>query len=147
MAADRAASLKAAAARKRELATSRASAALRELDQQGAEITFQSVARRAGVSRQWLYEQPELRAEIERLRAAGRRRPTGIPVAERASDASLRQRVAMLAAENRRLREENQALKAELALAYGARRHGAAPPSQPAATSAADGTYRAARES
>jgi len=119
---DRVATLRAAAARKRELATSRARAALRELDQRGAEITFQSVARHAGVSRQWLYEQPELRAEIERLRAAVGGRATGIPAGERASDASLRQRVAMLAAENRRLREENHALKAELALAYGARR-------------------------
>lgn len=127
MAADRAASLRAAAARKRELATSRARSALRELDHRGAEITFQSVARHAGVSRQWLYEQPQLRAEIEQLRAAGRQRSTGIPAAERASDASLRQRVAMLAAENRRLREENQSLKAELALAYGARRSAAAP--------------------
>lgn len=122
MTTDRVASLRAAAARKRELANSRARAALRELDQRGADITFQSVARHAGVSRQWLYEQPELRAEIQRLRAALGQRPTGIPAAERASDASLRQRVAMLAAENRRLREETQALKAELALAYGARR-------------------------
>ena len=122
MTTDRVASLRAAAARKRELATSRARATLRELDQRGADITFQSVARHAGVSRQWLYEQPELRAEIERLRAAVGQRATAIPAGERASDASLRQRVAMLAAENRRLREENQAIKAELALAYGARR-------------------------
>ena len=57
-----------------------------------------------------------------RPRAAVGGRATGIPAGERASDASLRQRVAMLAAENRRLREENHALKAELALAYGARR-------------------------
>ena len=64
MPADRAAGLRAAAARKRELATARASAAMRELDQRGEDVTFQSVARHAGVSRQWLYEQPALRAEI-----------------------------------------------------------------------------------
>ncbi len=95
---------------------------MRELDQRGAEITFQSVARHAGVSRQWLYEQPDLRHEIDRLRAAARGRGTGIHRAERASEASLRQRLATLIAENRRLREEIQALKTELALAYGARR-------------------------
>jgi hypothetical protein len=101
---------------------------LRELDQRGAEITFQSVARHAGVSRQWLYEQPDLRDEIDRLRGAARGQATGIKKAERASDASLRQRLATLNAENRRLREENQALKTELALAYGARRDAATAP-------------------
>ena len=123
--ADRAASLKAAAARKREQATSRARAALRELHELGAAITFQNVARHAGVSRQWLYEQPDLRAEIEQLRAAGPKRSSGIPATQRASDASLRQRIATLSDENRRLREENQALKAELALVYGAQREAA----------------------
>jgi hypothetical protein len=105
MATDRVASLRAAAARKRELATSRARTALRELDQQ-----------------------PDLRHEIDRLRAATRGRPPGIQKAERASEASLRQRLATLIAENRRLREENQALKTELALAYGARRDAATAP-------------------
>ena len=123
MATDRDAALRAAATRKRELATARARAALRELDQRGAKINFQRVARHAGVSRQWLYEQPELRTEIERLRSAAHRHPTGIPAAERTSDASLRQRVATLTAENRRLREENRSLKTELAVAYGERRH------------------------
>lgn len=130
MAADRGASLRAAAARKRELATSRAQTALRELDQRGAEITFQSVARHAGVSRQWLYEQPDLRREIDRLRAGTRGRAAGIKASERASDASLRQRLSTLTAENRRLREENQALKTELALAYGVRRDAATAPGQ-----------------
>lgn len=128
MSADRAASLRAAAARKREQATSRARTALQELDQCGEEITFQNVARHAGVSRQWLYERPELRAEIERLRAVQRNRPSGVPAAERASEASLRQRVATLSEENRRLREENRALKSELAVAYGARRAAATTP-------------------
>ena len=128
MAADRVASLRAAAARKLELATARARTALRELEQRCAEITFQSVARHAGVSRQWLYEQPDLRDEIDRLRAATRGRATGIQTAERASEASLRQRLATLIAEHRRLREENQALKTELALAYGARRDAATAP-------------------
>ena len=88
MAADRAAGLRAAAARKRERATARArAAAVRELDQRGEEITFQSVARHAGVSRQWLYEQPALRAEIERLRDQRDRPGTRVPSAQQASDA------------------------------------------------------------
>jgi len=112
-----------AARRKREHAHTRARNALRELDQQGAAITFQAVARHARVSRQWLYRQPELRAEIERLRdrngaGASPRASDG----HRASMASLRQRKRLLLAENRRLREQVAELKAELAIAYGQRR-------------------------
>jgi hypothetical protein len=43
-----------AARRKREHAQARTRNALCELDQQGRAITFQAVARHAGVSRQWL---------------------------------------------------------------------------------------------
>lgn len=112
-----------AARRKSEHAQIRARNALRELDQQGRPVTFQAVARQAGVSRQWLYQQPELRREIERLRArpALDRSPL-VPDAHRASDASLRQRLETLRAENRALREQATDLKAELAIAYGQRR-------------------------
>src|SRR4051812_38758642 len=111
----------AAAARHRR-AVERAEGALRDLDAEGAEISFQSAARRAGVSRQWLYTQPALRAEIERLRDRAPARADGVPARQRASEASLRQRVESLRAENQRLRAENKSLKAELALAYGQQR-------------------------
>jgi Family of unknown function (DUF6262) len=115
--------LQAAARRKRERAQARAREALRELDQRGVTITFQAVARHAGVSRQWLYQQPELRTEIERLRdrRAADTEPR-VPDAHRASAASLRQRLESLRAENRGLRDKVAELKAELALAYGQRR-------------------------
>jgi hypothetical protein len=92
-----------AACRKREHARTRAQQALRELDQQGRPITFQAVARHAGVSRQWLYQQPELREEIERLRDRNLAdtRPR-VADAHRASTASLHQRNRLLLAENRR---------------------------------------------
>ena len=58
-----------AAARRRSVATQRrAVAAVRRLDTAGTTITFDAVSREAGVSRSWLYNQPDLRAEIERLR-------------------------------------------------------------------------------
>ena len=114
--------LAAAARRKSEHACARAETALRELDQQGQPITFQAVARRAGVSRQWLYQQPQLRAEIERLRAVHLGRPSEVPTRERSSEASLRQRLETLLAENRLLREEVAQIKQELALAYGEQR-------------------------
>jgi hypothetical protein len=113
--------LAAAAARKHSAALDRAAGALRGLDASGQTISFQALARAAGVSRQWLYTQPELRAEIERLRD---RRPTagGVPGAQRASEASLRQRNTALLEENARLRAENTQLKDELALVYGEQR-------------------------
>jgi hypothetical protein len=43
----------------------------------------------------------------------------GIPARQRATEASLRQRLETPRAENQRLREENANLKTELAIAYG----------------------------
>jgi Family of unknown function (DUF6262) len=125
--ADRAGGLRAAAARKRDQALRRARAAIRELDSRGERVTFQSVAREAGVSRQWLYEQPDLRPEIERLRELTDNRRARLPSTDRATVASLKQRLATLSAENRELREENRNLRAELALAYGEQRRIIAP--------------------
>ncbi len=111
--------LEVAAQRKRAATLQRATAALAELADEGAEISFQHVARRAAVSRQWLYRQPDLRAQIEELRQRPRQ---GVPARERSSEASLQQRLRGLLEENRALREENRDLKHELALAYGEQR-------------------------
>ena len=112
-----------AARRKSEHADARARRALRELDDRGRAITFQAVAPHAGVSRQWLYQQPELRKEIERLRARSvGDAPPRVPDAQQATAASLRQRNRLPLAENRSLREQVRELKAELAIAYGQRR-------------------------
>jgi hypothetical protein len=115
-------SIAAAAARKHDATLARADAALRDLDRAGAAINFQAVARAAHVSRQWLYQQPDLRREIEQLRDLGRNIAPGIPSAQRATDASLRQRVRSLLDENQRLRGEIAELRAELAVAYGEQR-------------------------
>lgn len=114
--------LQAAAQRKRQNALDRAHRAIRDLDRDGGDITFQAVARRAGVSRQWLYQQPALREEIEALRSLTHERPSPTPARERSSEASLRQRVQTLLLENQRLRDENAALRNELAIAYGQQR-------------------------
>jgi hypothetical protein len=71
-----------AAARRRSQATKRrAVAALRRIDNAGTPVNFQAVAREAEVSKSWLYTQPDLRAEIERLRFRHRAQPdrAGIP--------------------------------------------------------------------
>ena len=57
-------------------------------------MTFESVARAAGMSRSWLYTQPDIRDEVLRLRGLGRRAPgTPAPAHHRSSDASLLRRL------------------------------------------------------
>jgi hypothetical protein len=112
------------AARCRARATRRrAVAALRRMDNAGTPITFDALAREAGVSRSWLYNQPDLRAEVERRRdrphpAAGRR----VPNRQQSSDASLLHRVEIATQRIRELETDNTRLRAALAEALGERR-------------------------
>jgi hypothetical protein len=76
----------------------------------GDPVTFNRVAETAGVSRSWLYRQPTLRQEIDRLRDASASLP-GLPSAERASTDSLRQQLHTYREEITRLRTENQELR------------------------------------
>jgi hypothetical protein len=119
------------AARRRAQATRRrAVAALRSMDTTGLPITIDALARKAGVSRSWIYSQPDLRAEAQRLRA--RPRPaTGRPVPDhqRASDASLQRRLEVATQRIRELETDNQRLRQALAEALGERR--VAPSRQP----------------
>jgi hypothetical protein len=108
-----------AAARRTLAAEQRVRGALRELDRQGAAITFAGVAQRAQVSRAFLYQDAELRAEIEALRATHASAPTQVPTRQRASDASLRARLRAALDEGQRQREEIARLREELAVAHG----------------------------
>ncbi len=120
---DRATPLAAAARRRHELTRSKAIRAVRELDHAGAVVTFDAVARHADVSRSWLYTQPDLRAEIERLREATRRAPTHtVPASQRATDDSLLRRLQQANERNRLLAEENKRLRRQLEHALGEQR-------------------------
>jgi 2'-5' RNA ligase len=113
-----------AAARRHELTRSRAVQALRELDRAGVPVTFAGVAQAAGISRSWLYTQPDISSQIRRLRqeinAAGS--AGGIPAAQRSTDASLRARLAAALDRNRQLADENARLRRQLAHALGDQR-------------------------
>ena len=112
-----------AARHRHEFTRSKAVRALRELDRAGTPINFEVVARTAQVSRSWLYTQPDLRHEIERLREASQRSPTpSIPANQRASDASLLNRLHATTDSNRRLTEENNRLRRQLTHALGDQR-------------------------
>src|SRR5919197_3548310 len=108
-----------AAARRTLDAEQRVRAALRELDSDGAAVTFAAVADRAGVSRAFLYQHAEVRSQIEALRTAQAAAPSGLPVHQRASEASLRARLRAALDQSQRQREEIARLREELALAHG----------------------------
>ena len=116
--------LSAAAARRHELTRSRAVQALRELDRAGVPVTFAGVAKAAGISRSWLYTQPDISSQIRRLRqettAAGS--AGGIPAAQRATDASLGARLAAALDRNKQLADDNARLRRQLAHALGGQR-------------------------
>jgi len=129
---DRIATLRQAAAAKREAAAARAEAGIRKLTKAGQPVTFRAVAAAGGVSVDFLYRHPGLRARIERLRgdrpAPAASTPPGEPGNPGASSV-----VATLTARLTELRRELAETKAQLAAAHGEllalRRHpgGAAP--------------------
>jgi Family of unknown function (DUF6262) len=113
-----------AAARRHELTRSRAIQALRELDRSGLPVTFAGVAQTAGVSRSWLYTQPDISGQIRRLRqntsSAGS--AGAIPAGQRTTDASLRARLTTALDRNKQLADENARLRRQLAHALGDQR-------------------------
>ena len=113
-----------AAARRHELTRARAVQALRELERSGAPVTFAGVAQAAGISRSWLYTQPDISSQMRRLRqetnAAGS--AGAIPAGQRATDASLRARLAAALDRNRQLADENARLRRQLTRALGDQR-------------------------
>jgi hypothetical protein len=124
MRADNSRHLIAAARGLAEQARRRALRALRRLDDTSKPVTFEAVAREAGVSRSWLYSQADLRAEIQALRA--RTPPSSSaplpPQRQRASDASLHRRLEAATERLRQLEENNRQLREDLAEALGANR-------------------------
>ena len=100
----------------------RATAALHAHGRTADPITFCSVARVAGVSRSWLYRQPDLREQIEQLRQSARLGPSRVPPVQRASDESNRQKIKIYREELARLQAENRDLREQLARKLGAER-------------------------
>jgi hypothetical protein len=98
--------------------------ALRDLDRSGNPVTFAGVARAAGVSRSWLYTQPDISGQIRRLRqnTNGTGSAGPIPAGQRATDASLRARLTAALDRNKQLADDNTRLRRQLARALGDQR-------------------------
>ena len=110
------AALAAANARRHDAALSAVRQAIGDLQRSGGTITFAAVAKASGVARSWLYDQADVRQLIGRLR---RTAPPPAVDNERASTESLRRMAEGLRLELGRLREENKALRDQLARQLG----------------------------
>jgi len=110
-----------AAARRHQLTRARAVQALRELDRAGAPVTFAGVAQAAGISRSWLYTQPDISSHIRRLRDKTDGAGT-VPAGQRATESSLRARLTAALDRNKHLADDNARLRRQLARALGDQR-------------------------
>lgn len=111
----------AAARRRRDATAARAAEALVALAGSPGPVTVARLAQAAGVSRSWIYTQPELRERLHELaerRGPAPRRPAP-DVAQAATTASLRRRLELSHDRVRQLTDENRRLREELATAYG----------------------------
>lgn len=97
----------------------RATQALVQLADTGEPATVALLAKRAGVSRSWIYTQPELIEQVRQLQLQGVGAHHVQHTAARASDESLRRRLALAHERITELRTENQELRDALSHAHG----------------------------
>jgi ABC-type phosphate/phosphonate transport system substrate-binding protein len=98
----------------------RVRAAINDMTATGAALNVAALARRAKVSRRFIYDHPELRAEAEQQAAAHIARDSSAMAAQTAvTTASLRADLANAKAANQRLQTDLTALRRRLGRAFG----------------------------
>lgn len=112
--------LLAAARHRSDKARQQVEEALKQLSQTTQPATVSELARRSGVSRSWLYTQPDLLEQLQRRKLPAKMDPTGSNV--RASEASIHRRLELAYKRIRQLTDENKRLEERLARAHGALR-------------------------
>lgn len=115
------ANLRKAASAKSAAARSRAETGLRQMRRRGDPITFRGLAQTAGVSLDFLYRTPAIRAQVEQLRARQQATPAPRTPASSPDQPSsvIRTLTAQLTELKRRHREEISVLKQALEAAHG----------------------------
>jgi hypothetical protein len=110
-----------AAKNRHDTATGKAEAALREMSSQRLPVTFAAVARRAGVSTDFLYGHPGLRSKITSMRSSTIRVAEPRPEADAAdsTSAAVRALSGRLKELSSRHRADVSALEQALAAAHG----------------------------
>ncbi|MDZ7965544.1 MAG: DUF6262 family protein [Nostoc sp. DedSLP03] len=104
------------AQRKRQEAFEKVEQGIQKLIKEQKVINFNTVAKASGLSKAWLYKEPEIKARIEHLRE-NNSKTKEIPPKQRSSDASkdaiiktLKERIKRVEAENRGLRDQHEAI-------------------------------------
>ncbi|MEH2262388.1 DUF6262 family protein [Nostoc sp.] len=104
------------AQRKRQEAFEKVEQGIQKLIKEQKVINFNAVAKASGLSKAWLYKEPEIKARIEHLRE-NNSKTKEIPAKQRSSDASkdaiiktLKERIKRVEAENRGLRDQHEAI-------------------------------------
>jgi hypothetical protein len=122
MRADNSSHLAEAAQRRRLGCIARVHAVLDNLERDGGSVTIAGVASRAGVSRTFLYDDAQA-VLMQRLRAIAAAQPSSgrpaLPETQRISTKSHETVVRTLRAANSKLRQDNDQLRNELAVALG----------------------------
>jgi len=113
--------LRRAAVAKSAAAQARAETGLRQMRRRGDPITFRGLAQTAGVSLDFLYTTPEIRSQVEQLRARQQATPTARAPAPGPDQPSsvIRTLTTQLTELKRRHRDEVDALKQALEAAHG----------------------------
>ena len=123
--ADNSAALTAVRRRDAQAKQQRAAQTIQAMIEAGEQVTFPSVARRAGVSTSLLYAHPELSAAVatarDRQRQAGAQRLWHLPASSLVTDHSLRADLANAKEQARQLSQEVDLLRTRLARDLGAR--------------------------
>nr|WP_325496070.1 DUF6262 family protein [Mycobacterium sp.] len=92
---------------------------MQELNQTGQRRTVMQIAAHAGVSRSWLYAQPDLRDQLRRLTTTSEAAESAPARIEPGSDASLRRRLTLAHKRIRELDDQNRQLRNQIALLHG----------------------------
>lgn len=115
----RTAALRAAAADKRSATLARSRRAIVALENRGKTVNFNTVAAEAGVSKSYLYRQPDLRRVIADRRPVPARTVGASPRASMSAERVTAKKLALASAALKRLRLENEALRGENARLRG----------------------------
>ena len=109
--------LREAAANKRQVTINKVKSTLSEMDKNKLPITFQSVSKMAGVSRNWLYTEMEIATFIRQSKGES----TIIEDVAKLRKRLLKKEneISEIKNKNRLLQAENQKLKAQLERVYG----------------------------